>query len=110
MNQGPAHRGVFQVASEKQIAANRVNSKKSTGPKTARGKARSAMNATTHGLTSKTVAMLAEDSIAFQNRLMKRLAQTDVQDDNEEFLTYVNVCEASDFERRKRQRCSESGI
>ena len=87
------------MASEKQIAANRANSKKSTGPKTARGRARSAMNATTHGLTSKTMAMLAEDSIAFQNRLMKRLAQTDVQDDNEEFLTYVNVCQASDFER-----------
>ncbi len=91
--------GLFVMASEKQIAANRANSKKSTGPRTARGRARSAMNATTHGLTSKTVAKLAEDSIAFQNRLMKRLAQTAVQDDNEEFLTYLNVCQASDFER-----------
>ncbi len=87
------------MASEKQIAANRANSKKSTGPKTARGRARSAMNATSHGLTSKTIAMLHEDSITFQNRLMKRLAQGDVQDDNEEFLTYLNVCQEGDFKR-----------
>ncbi len=87
------------MASEKQIAANRANSKKSTGPKTYRGKARSAMNATTHGLTSKTIAMLHEDSIAFENRLMKSLAIRDVQDDNEEFLTYLNVCQESDFKR-----------
>ena len=87
------------MASEKQIAANRANSKKSTGPKTYRGKARSAMNATTHGLTSKTIAMLHEDSIEFENRLMKSLAIRDVQDDNEEFLTYLNVCQESDFKR-----------
>ena len=76
------------MASEKQIAANRANSKKSTGPKTYRGRARSAMNATTHGLTSKTIAMLHEDSIEFENRLMKSLAIRDVQDDNEEFLAW----------------------
>ena len=87
------------MATERQIAANRANSKKSTGPKTYRGKARSAMNATTHGLTSKTIAMLHEDSIAFENRLMKSLAIRDVQDDNEEFLTYLNVCQESDFKR-----------
>ncbi len=87
------------MASERQIAANRANSKKSTGPKTYRGKARSAMNATTHGLTSKTIAMLHEDSIEFENRLMKSLAIRDVQDDNEEFLTYLNVCQESDFKR-----------
>jgi hypothetical protein len=87
------------MASEKQIAANRANSKKSTGPKTVWGRARSAMNATTHGLTSKTIAMLHEDSYAFQNRLMKRLKQGDVQDDNEEFLTYLNVWQAGDCVR-----------
>ena len=37
-------------ASEKQIAANRRNAGKSTGPKTRRGKKASSRNAITHGL------------------------------------------------------------
>lgn len=40
------------MASEKQIAANRANAKKSTGPKTAAGKAKSSRNALRHGLSS----------------------------------------------------------
>lgn len=40
------------MSSEKKIAANQANSKKSCGPKTALGKERSRRNATTHGLLS----------------------------------------------------------
>jgi hypothetical protein len=39
------------LASDKQIAANRANSKKSTGPKTAAGKQKSSRNAYRHGLS-----------------------------------------------------------
>jgi hypothetical protein len=41
----------FNVATEKQIAANRANAKRSTGPKTAAGKRRSSGNAFRHGLS-----------------------------------------------------------
>jgi len=39
------------MATEKQIAANRANAKKSTGPKTALGKLKSSRNAFKHGLS-----------------------------------------------------------
>jgi hypothetical protein len=39
------------MATERQIAANRANAKKSTGPKTAAGKIRSSCNAFRHGLS-----------------------------------------------------------
>lgn len=41
----------FAVATEKQIAANRANAQKSTGPKTAAGKQKSSRNAYRHGLS-----------------------------------------------------------
>jgi hypothetical protein len=41
--------------SEARLHANRENAKKSTGPKTAQGKAYSSRNALTHGLLAKTV-------------------------------------------------------
>lgn len=40
------------MPSEKQIAANRANAKRSTGPKTAAGRAKSRRNAYQHGLSS----------------------------------------------------------
>jgi hypothetical protein len=40
------------MASWRQIKANRLNAKSSTGPKTSEGKARTSQNAVTHGLTA----------------------------------------------------------
>ena len=46
------------MSSDKKIKANRLNSKKSTGPKSLAGKKRSSLNAIKHGLTcEKNVAL-----------------------------------------------------
>jgi hypothetical protein len=45
------------MATEAQIAANRQNAKKSTGPRTAEGKARSSRNGTTHGWCSQAATL-----------------------------------------------------
>jgi hypothetical protein len=49
------------MTSLKQIAANRRNASKSTGPKTEDGKYRSRLNAVRHGLTAETVIGALED-------------------------------------------------
>jgi len=50
------------MSSEKQIAANRANARRSTGPKTSAGKARSRANAWKHGLTAEQVVIPGEDA------------------------------------------------
>lgn len=54
------------MASERQIAANRRNAKKSTGPKSKAGKARSRRNAVQHGALARTVIGEDEDLPAFR--------------------------------------------
>ena len=46
------------MATRSQIAANRENSKKSSGPKTSEGKARSCLNHLSHGFTSNTARLI----------------------------------------------------
>ena len=50
------------MTSEKQIAANRENAKKSTGPRTAEGKARCSGNAIKHGLRARDRVVLNQES------------------------------------------------
>jgi hypothetical protein len=50
------------MSTEKQIAANRANAKRSTGPNTSDGKARSRMNAWKHGLRAEKVVIAGEDA------------------------------------------------
>jgi hypothetical protein len=90
------------MASQRQIDANRLNSKKSTGPKTPEGIEKSSMNAIVHGLRSKKMARLREDSYSFENRLYKRMAIAQVSDDCEEFLVYLSVCQSFCIEHAQR--------
>ena len=59
------------MASERQIAANRQNAKKSSGPRSAAGKARSRRNALRHGLAiaSRTIPAFQPDVMALARSL-----------------------------------------
>jgi hypothetical protein len=61
------------MATQKQILANRKNARKSTGPRTALGKAIAARNSTTHGFYSTTVLLPDEDREEYL-RFARRLA------------------------------------
>jgi hypothetical protein len=54
--------------SEAKLAANRANALKSSGPKTAEGKAISRLNAVKHGVYAETVSIPGEDGEAFDRR------------------------------------------
>ncbi len=49
------------MTTPRQVEANRLNARKSTGPRTAAGKDRSRMNAVTHGLSARTLILPDED-------------------------------------------------
>ena len=87
------------MATQAQIAANRQNSLKSTGPKTPEGRSKSSINALKHGMRSRKLALLRDESIAFENRRLKWMANADAQDDIEEFLIYQNVSLSFELER-----------
>jgi hypothetical protein len=64
------------ATSEKRVAANRQNAKKSTGPRTLDGKERARLNAVTHGLTAQTAVLPGEDPgelEALSKSLMRQL-------------------------------------
>ena len=54
------------MTSQKQIAANRRNAAKSTGPKTAEGKQVTRLNALKHGLQAEHVVIPGEDPEEFE--------------------------------------------
>jgi hypothetical protein len=71
------------MATAAQIAANRRNALKSTGPRTAAGKAVSCRNALRHGMTARATVVLGEDPQDFQrfrSELTAALAPRDARE------------------------------
>ena len=64
------------MASEAQIRANQENAKKSTGPRTQEGKARSAQNARIHGLCANTMLLTCKEE---EDHYMNRCVEIDAQ-------------------------------
>jgi hypothetical protein len=69
-----------------QIAANRANSKLSTGPTSETGKAASKLNGLKTGLTGRTVVLPSEDLAAYQSHLEKFNRKFDPATDDERTL------------------------
>ena len=65
------------MATEKQLAANRANAKRSTGPKTKRGRQASSRNALRHGLS----CLLDETVSIDADNLMRLLVHEEARDD-----------------------------
>jgi hypothetical protein len=61
------------MASDRTIAANRLNAQKSTGPRSLEGKRRSRQNATKHGLTATQVLIPGEDPAEYETRYQEML-------------------------------------
>jgi hypothetical protein len=71
------------MATQAQILANRRNAQKSTGPRTADGKAVSAKNATKHGLFAQSDVVISEDQAdfdAFRDEMLAELAPVGVME------------------------------
>src|SRR5476651_1449017 len=62
-----------KVISQRKLEANRENAWKSTGPRSAQGKANSRFNAETHGLTSKRLLFDADGNPNDQHQLSEAL-------------------------------------
>jgi hypothetical protein len=56
--------------SDAQLAANRENAQKSTGPRTEEGKAKISLNAVTTGLTGRTVCLPTDDAVLYQSLIL----------------------------------------
>jgi len=75
-----------QTISEAQLAANRANAQKSTGPVTDEGKAKSSLNAVKTGLTGRTVLLPTDDAVIYQQHLDRNFLEFSPGSDREHSL------------------------
>src|SRR5205085_2883771 len=62
-------RGIYSMATERQIEANRLNAQKSTGPRTPEGRAAVRLNGVKHGITAQTLVLKGEIEADFTDLL-----------------------------------------
>ena len=79
------------MTSQRRIEANRRNAQRSTGPKTAAGKARVAQNAVTHGLLARETLLPDEDPQALETLAEAMRAELNPVGPHEEFLVEMMV-------------------
>lgn len=82
------------MSTEKQIAANRQNAKKSTGPLTPEAKARVSRNPSKHGLTGRDVVLPGENADAFDRFRADLLGDLNPQGELEALLAHKIVADA----------------
>jgi hypothetical protein len=90
------------MTSELKSAQSKINGAKSRGPKTPEGKARSSQNACKHELRLERAKLLREDSLAYEQQLMRWSSSEGPENDFEEFLLRDQVDMACEIERTKR--------
>src|SRR5262245_8794539 len=89
-----------------QIDANRRNAQKSTGPRTPEGKARSALNALSHGLLAKEAVLQDENEAEFNALLDAYIGHHQPATPQEEF--YVREMACCDWRLRRSLRTETS--
>jgi hypothetical protein len=87
------------MATEKQIAANRRNAQKCTGPKTREGKFKSSLNALKHGLYADQHILQTEDESVYQNYITEVINQLQPQNTIE--LELVDAFIQASWRRRR---------
>ncbi len=87
------------MATPAQIAANRANSQKSTGPNTLEGRGRAAMNALIHGMRSAIEAERDQESEKYQRRFSHWMAEFDPPTDSLEYQLSKTLNLAMELDR-----------
>ncbi len=95
------------MSTPKQIAANRTNATKSTGPRTTAGKQKVAVNALRHGLTGRTVVLPADDLELYRTHV-KTLTASLKPETPEEIQLAALI--ADNYWRLQRVQSIEDGI
>lgn len=85
-----------------QIQASRANGRRSHGPVTADGKARSSQNAFRHGLLAKTILLAHEDKECFQQYIDQHIERFHPADDVE-----MNIVEEAVSAAWRERRCAD---
>ena len=92
------------MISQARLESNRLNAKKSTGPRSEEGKRRSSMNAITHGMTAKISLLPDEDEAAFERRMFEWVRDYGPRSDGELFQARRAVYCSWQVERARRSQ------